>query len=42
MATTNAVEAPGAGLLDWVRVVSRPSLLAFGVGVLAILFALVT
>ena len=42
MATTNAVEAPGAGLLDWVRVVSRPSLLAFGVGILALLSAMVT
>jgi two-component system nitrogen regulation sensor histidine kinase NtrY len=42
MATLNAVEAPGTGLLDWVRAVSRPSLLAFGVGVLALLSAMVT
>jgi two-component system, NtrC family, nitrogen regulation sensor histidine kinase NtrY len=42
MATTNTVEAPGAGLLDWLRVISRPSLLALGVGVLAVLSAMVT
>jgi len=36
MATTNTVEAPGAGLLDLLRVISRPSLLALGVGVLAV------
>ena len=42
MATTNTVEAPGTGLLDWLRVISRPSLLALGVGVLAVLSAMVT
>jgi two-component system nitrogen regulation sensor histidine kinase NtrY len=42
MASTNAVEAPGVGLLDWLRAVSRPSLLALGVGVLAVLSAFVT
>jgi len=42
MATTNTVEAPGAGLLDLLRVISRPSLLALGVGVLAVLSAMVT
>ena len=42
MATTNTVEAPGTGLLDWLRAISRPSLLALGVGVLAVLSAMVT
>ncbi|HVE04368.1 MAG TPA: PAS domain-containing sensor histidine kinase [Rhizomicrobium sp.] len=42
MATTNTVEAPGAGLLDLLRVISRPSLLALGVGVLAVVSAMVT
>ena len=42
MATTNAVEAPSVGLLDWLRAISRPSLLALGVGVLAVLSAVVT
>ncbi len=42
MATTNAVEAPSVGLLNWLRAISRPSLLALGVGVLAVLSAVVT
>ncbi|HEY4941336.1 MAG TPA: PAS domain-containing sensor histidine kinase [Rhizomicrobium sp.] len=37
MTTANAVEAPdNGGLLSWLRAVSRPSLLALGVGILAL------
>jgi two-component system nitrogen regulation sensor histidine kinase NtrY len=43
MATANAADAPeGAGLLGGMRAISRPSLLAFGVGVLAVLSGMAT
>ncbi len=43
MTTANAVEAPvGGGLIPWLRAVSRPSLLAFGVGFLALLSGFAT
>ncbi len=42
MATTNVADAPNGGLLDWVRAISRPSLLALGVGVLAVLSGTIT
>ena len=43
MTTANLVaEPPPGGLLSWMRAVSRPSLLAFGVGVLAVLSGLLT
>src|SRR5215475_5965916 len=43
MATTNSAEAPeSAGLFGGIRAISRPSLLAFGVGVLAVLSGMAT
>ena len=43
MTTANAVDAPpDGGLLSWLRAVSRPSLLAFGVGILAVLSGVAT
>ncbi|HXC54032.1 MAG TPA: PAS domain-containing sensor histidine kinase [Rhizomicrobium sp.] len=43
MTTANLVETPPAGgLLNWLRAVSRPSLLAFGVGILAVLSGVAT
>jgi len=42
MASTNAAETPNGGMLDWVRAISRPSLLALGVGALAVLSGVVT
>ena len=43
MTATNVLEAPpNGGLFSWLRAVSRPSLLAFGVGVLAVLFGIAT
>ncbi|HEX4302372.1 MAG TPA: PAS domain-containing sensor histidine kinase [Rhizomicrobium sp.] len=43
MTTANAIEAPvGGGFFPWLRAISRPSLLAFGVGVLAVLSGAMT
>ena len=43
MTTANAVEVPpDGGPLSWLRAVSRPSLLAFGVGILAVLSGVAT
>ncbi len=43
MTIANAVEVPPAGgPLSWLRAVSRPSLLAFGVGILAVLSGIAT
>ncbi|MEI9886945.1 MAG: PAS domain-containing sensor histidine kinase [Rhizomicrobium sp.] len=43
MTTANAVGTPPAiGPLSWLRAVSRPSLLAFGVGILAVLSGVAT
>lgn len=42
MATTGTLEGPKNGLLAWVTAASRPSLLAFGVGLLAVLSGIAT
>ena len=43
MTTANLVaEPPGGGLLNWIRGISRPSLLAFGVAILAVLSGFLT
>jgi len=43
MTTVNLVgDSPNGGLLNWLRAVSRPSMLEFGVGVLAVLFGVAT
>src|SRR5690348_2740844 len=43
MTVANTVPAPeSGGVFGWLRAVSRPSLLAFGVGILAVLFGIAT
>jgi two-component system nitrogen regulation sensor histidine kinase NtrY len=43
MTVANAVQTPDTGgVLGWVRAISRPSLLAFGVGILAVVFGVAT
>ena len=42
MATTSTLEGPKGGLLAWMTAASRPSLLAFGVGLLAVLSGIAT